>query len=82
MDTTYIIVGSWGICGIIAAIIGSQKSGALGAIFGLLVGCLLGPIGVLWALISPGQTRQCRECRKRVDKRATRCPYCRSQIAF
>ena len=81
METTYIVLIFWSICGIVAAIIGSQKSGALGAAFGLLVGFLLGPLGVLWALVSPGQTRQCPECRKRVDKRASRCPYCQSQIA-
>jgi len=81
--TTLIVVFCvvfWFICGIIAAAIGSSKSGAMGVIFGLLVGFLFGPIGVLWAFVSPGNTKTCRACQKRVDINATKCPFCQQSF--
>jgi len=70
----------WFACGIIAAVIGHQKTGTMGAIFGLALGLLLGPLGILWAVISPGGTRKCQSCQKRVHKKAVKCPYCQSAV--
>ncbi len=75
MDPMLIVI-FWVACALIAAVIGSSKSGALGAIFGLFVGLLLGPLGILWALLSPGHRRKCGECRNWINRDARKCLHC------
>lgn len=68
----------WLACGVIAGIIGSQKGEGCS---GFLVGLILGPIGIITGLLSPGANRvKCPYCRKLIDKKAIKCPYCQSDI--
>jgi hypothetical protein len=67
----------WLACGVIAGIIGAQK-GAGCASFAF--GVLLGPIGVIIVLVSPGNRVKCPFCQKYIDPQAKVCPYCQSHI--
>jgi len=71
-----IIIPLWLLCGIVAAIIGAQKGEGCVA---FIVGILLGPFGVLLALLSPGNQKSCPYCRKMIHEDATICPYCQKQ---
>jgi len=66
----------WIICGIVAAIIASQK-GSSGCGFAI-VGFLLGPFGIILALLLSGE--QCPYCRKKISKDASVCPYCQKEL--
>jgi len=66
----------WIICGIIAAIIASQK-GSSGCGFAIL-GFLLGPIGIILSLLLSGE--QCPYCRKKISKDITVCPFCKKEL--
>mgnify|MGYP005861593351 CR=1 FL=1 len=55
-----IIVLLWIVCGVIAGYIGSQK-GEGGLAF--IAGFLLGPIGIIGALLSNGNNIPCTYCR-------------------
>jgi len=67
----------WIACGIVAAIIGSQKGeGIAGFIFGLI----LGPIGILVALSSSGNRRPCPYCKEMIHRQALACPRCQRDL--
>jgi hypothetical protein len=66
----------WILCGIAAAMIAAKK-GRAGQ--GLVLGFLLGPFGILFALLMSGNRSQCPACKSMIPE-ATICPYCRSAL--
>ena len=70
-------VGVWLFFGAIAGAIGHYK-GEGGRAFA--AGFVMGPFGVLAALLSSGNRRECPACRERMDRRASVCPHCRSGV--
>jgi hypothetical protein len=66
----------WLACGIIAAAIGARKGEGFVA---FVVGALLGPLGIVFALISNGNRSQCLACREYIDPAATICPRCQTR---
>lgn len=71
------VVFFWILCGIVAGIIGSNKGEGCFAFF---VGVLFGPFGILFAILSKGDRRQCPHCKEYIHKDATRCPRCQSDL--
>lgn len=63
----------WLLCGFIAMVIGSRKGEGCGA---FLLGCIFGPFGIVFALMSRGDRKQCGFCREWIDPRAMVCPRC------
>jgi hypothetical protein len=67
----------WLFCGIIAGMIGSPKGeGCLS----FALGILLGPFGILFAIFSKGNLKDCPFCTKRIPNQATVCPACHSSL--
>lgn len=66
----------WIACGLISAMIASGN-GSSGCVF-FILGILLGPIGIIIALLSSGQ--KCPECGKKISNDAKTCPYCRTKF--
>jgi hypothetical protein len=66
------------IFGIIAAIIGDKKGQGL---FGLFLGILLGPLGVLIMLTTKGNRKNCPYCKELIHKNATRCSHCQKELS-
>jgi hypothetical protein len=64
----------WLLCGIGAAMIGARKGEGCA---GFVLGILLGPFGILFALLSKGNRVPCPHCRELMHKDATICPHCR-----
>ncbi len=63
----------WLLCGVVSAMIGEKKGeGCLGFFFGLL----LGPIGIVIALLSKGNRKVCPFCKELINRDATVCPKC------
>lgn len=69
----------WICCGSIAYIIGREKGEGT---MSFVAGFLLGPIGIVGALLSGGNRVACPACRSKIDPAATVCPYCRSSIVM
>jgi hypothetical protein len=67
----------WMLCGIVATIIGSKKGEG---VLGFIVGFLLGPVGVLMAILSKGDRKSCSFCKESIHKKATVCRYCQKAI--
>jgi hypothetical protein len=67
----------WLICGIIAAMIGAKKDTGCA---GFLVGVLLGPFGIVLALVMKGDRVRCPYCRELMHKKATVCPHCQRDM--
>lgn len=56
MTESYLLIIVWGVCGIAGGLIWQSKGGPLG--YGFLMGVLLGPIGVVAALVmTPKEAR-------------------------
>ena len=66
----------WVAFGIAAAIVQSQKGSGC---FGFLLVLLLGPIGLVIAIVSKGNRVQCPSCRELIDPAASRCPHCQKE---
>jgi len=70
------------ICGGVAAAIWRSKGGVPKEAF--LYGVLLGPIGIIIALVrtpeAAHQVNVCPHCRERVHPEATVCPHCQREI--
>ena len=67
------IVIIWLLFGFIAGIIGSKKGeGCLG----FIVGVLLGPFGILFAIFSKGNQVTCPYCKELIKKDAIVCKHC------
>ena len=67
----------WIICGVIAAAIGAKKGETAS---GFIIGILLGPLGIIIALLSKGNRRGCPHCRELVHREATVCPHCQRDL--
>jgi len=64
----------WFISLILATVIGSRKGNPIS---GFLVGLLLGPIGVVIALVSGDKNRiSCKFCAEKIMNTASICPHC------
>jgi hypothetical protein len=74
-----IFVFSWLVCGIIAAMIGSKKGESC---LGFIIGALLGPIGILLAILSRGNRKACPSCKEMINKKAKVCPHCQRDTNF
>jgi predicted RNA-binding Zn-ribbon protein involved in translation (DUF1610 family) len=70
-------LGINGLCALIAMGIGSRKNEA-GKSF--VVGLLLGPLGVLLAMVSQGDRWPCPHCSEPVLSTAKVCPHCGRDI--
>jgi len=71
-------LGIWFLCGIIASAIYSRK-GRSGCV-GLLGGFLLGPIGVILALVAGSGLPKCPYCAERIQPDAIVCPHCQREL--
>ena len=81
------LIGFWLLCGVVAAVIVSNKGG--GAIAGFFVGALLGPLGIIISLfmgndaakadklVASGQMKKCPMCAELVQAEAVICKHCR-----
>ncbi|MEI6125375.1 MAG: hypothetical protein WCQ99_02370 [Pseudomonadota bacterium] len=67
----------WLCCGLIAATIGSKKNEGGSA---LLFGLLLGPIGILLAILSSGYKPICPFCKETIKNNATVCKHCKKDL--
>ena len=66
-------------CAVVGWAIGQTKSrGGQGA----LLGCLLGPIGLLFCLTMGDQTPRCPTCREKVELGAVLCWHCRQPLTW
>jgi hypothetical protein len=74
----YIII--WCIFGAIAATIYSNKSRS--GCWGFIVGFLLGPLGIIYALIIKDNKVifRCPICKGEIEPDAQVCPHCRTQF--
>lgn len=72
------LVVLWIISAFIAAAIGGRK-GEAG--LGFLVGAILGPLGIVFALLSSGNRVPCPQCHELMHKKAAVCPHCRTPVA-
>jgi len=75
MDIAVII---WLVCGIAAAIIGSQKGEGCAAFF---FAFLLGPLGLLLAIFSSGNRKPCPYFKEKIHRDAVVCPRCRQDLS-
>jgi len=80
----------WVLCGIIAAVIYQSKKRS--GLAGFAGGFLLGPLGILLAVLSPtydatqddlraGKLRKCPKCAELVKSEASICRYCGAELA-
>lgn len=67
----------WFICGIIAAAIGSSKGEGF---VGFIIGFILGPLGIIAAILSSGNRKRCPYCKEFINRKATKCPKCQSDL--
>jgi hypothetical protein len=63
----------WLCFGIVGAMIGSRKGSGCA---GFALGIILGPIGLLIALVMKGKRVNCPYCKELISKDATVCPKC------
>lgn len=63
----------WLACGLISAMIGSKKGAGCS---GFIIGIILGPLGIVAALISKGNRKTCPFCKELIHKDAVVCPHC------
>jgi hypothetical protein len=68
----------WFLCGIIGAMIGSQKGAGC---VGFLLGILLGPLGIIISLVMQGDRKRCPYCRELIHKDALKCSKCGSALS-
>ena len=76
----------WILCGVVAAVIASNKGGSGG--MGFLVGALLGPLGIIISLfmgseagkaerlVADGEMKKCPRCAEAVLPAALVCKHC------
>jgi hypothetical protein len=74
----FIFIGGWLVCGVLAAYL-YQRKGRSGFV-AFLGGALLGPFGVVLALLSGDSRPKCPYCKERHEQGATVCPHCRRDL--
>jgi len=62
---------------IICSLIGARKGAAFSYFF---LGAILGPIGVVIALVGKGNRVKCAYCRKLIDPNASVCAWCQREV--
>lgn len=68
---------AWAACGLLGYVIGAGKGrGEEGAVLGFL----LGPVGVIIAMLQGDKRTRCQFCREAVAPDATVCPHCQKAI--
>lgn len=67
----------WLVCGIIAAVIGARKGSGC---FGFFLGILLGPLGIIAALVTKGNRKPCPYCKELMHHDAVVCPHCHRDV--
>ncbi len=72
----YVII--WLVCGAIAAHLYQQRGQSQAT--GFLGGLLLGPIGVILALLSPNKLPKCPHCAERIQPDAKICKHCKQPV--
>ena len=70
---TIVLLVVWVICAALAIVIGNKKGELVTSIF---VGILLGPLGLIMALVSVGNWGECTRCGTQVHRKASECPHC------
>jgi len=74
METsTILILIVWIISAGLAMYIGNKKGELTTSFF---VGILLGPLGLIMAIVSAGNWGECTRCGTRVHRKASECPHC------
>jgi hypothetical protein len=68
----------WLLCGIAAAMIGAKKGAGC---LGFILGVILGPFGILFALVMKGNRRVCPHCKELIHQEATTCPHCQRDLS-
>ena len=71
-----LLIITWVLFGIAAVLVANNKG--MDGCSWFVIGFLLGPFGLLFALLSSG--RQCPHCKKGIHADATKCPYCQSDL--
>lgn len=66
------------VIGLIGGAVGSKKGEG---VMGFIVAFFLGPIGLLFVILSKGKQVKCQFCRELVHKDATVCKHCSSALA-
>jgi len=74
MDIGIVII--WIIFALIGAAIGQKKSRVLE---GFIAGLLLGPIGLIWIIVTKAKYR-CPKCQGAIEKGVAKCRHCGSEI--
>ena len=69
----------WSGFAVVAWAIGASKGEGIKSLF---AGLLLGPIGVLLALVSGGDRKPCPHCAEPVRPAAKVCPHCRNSLVL
>lgn len=72
-----LVVVCWLIFGVIAAYIGNKKGEGCAA---FILGVLLGPFGILFAIMSKGDRKTCPWCMEKIHKDAMVCPRCQKDL--
>lgn len=68
----------WILCGVAAAMIGARKGEGCLA---FTLGVLLGPFGILLAVLSKGNRRECPHCKELIHNKASACPRCQRAVS-
>lgn len=71
------IILFWLFCGIVAAMIGSKKGEGC---FSFIIGLIFGPFGIVFALLSKGNRKECPHCKELIHKDAKVCPHCQKEL--
>jgi hypothetical protein len=66
----------WVLCGVAAAAIGQTKGEGCLA---FVVGVVLGPFGILFAVLSRGNRKRCPFCQELIHESASVCPHCQRE---
>jgi len=66
------------VSGFLTASVWSRKGGS--AFTGFVLGILLGPIGLIIALVGGDQRAKCPYCSERIQADAIICPHCRTTL--
>jgi uncharacterized membrane protein YeaQ/YmgE (transglycosylase-associated protein family) len=68
---------TWLIFGVVASMIGAKKGAGCS---GFILGVLLGPIGIVIALVMKGNRKACPYCKELINVAATVCSKCQKDV--